>query len=292
MRTYEEIKEYVEWQSHNKCKVISAKAEQNFVDLGQDVRVWNVKTDTDGSWWVVEGDHVPMNLYSQEAYFFGTDEVYSFHMGIMARMNASNEDYLPEEYISAASVETEITPKILRKLKTIASLIDTAIEIEDFQAIGVQCREILIELSNEIYLPVMAGKSEQPKASDFKRKTELFIGFYVSGSGNSDYRSIYKRMTECAWDFANKITHSKNATCYDASSCIAMCIATVSIYENIRQKAYDPISQYNCRNCKSKKLRITDDEHDDQGIVSKLYLICEECGDATEAVFNTDVNRK
>ena len=54
------------------------KMYQNDFDL--DVTVWNVKTDTDGAWWVVEGDTVPMNLYPQGAYYFGTDEVYSFHM--------------------------------------------------------------------------------------------------------------------------------------------------------------------------------------------------------------------
>lgn len=284
MRTHEEIQEYVEWQCQNKCKVLSAKTEQSFYDLGEEVRVWNVKTDLDGSWWVVEGDHVPMNLYTQDAYYFGTDEVYSFHMGIMARMRASHEDYQPEEYISAASVNAEIAPPLLRKLKVVANLIDTAVEVEDFQAIGVQCREIMIELGNEIYSPFMAGETEQPKSSDFKKKAELFISFYLAGSDNGDYRNIYKRMTESTWDFANKITHSKNATFYEVSSCIAMCIATVSIYENIRQKNYDLLSKYTCKKCKSKRLKITDDEHDEQGLVSKLYLECEECGLTTEVI--------
>ncbi|MDU6483461.1 MAG: hypothetical protein E6538_15880 [Paeniclostridium sordellii] len=45
-----------------------------------------------------------MNLYSQEEYYFGVDEVYSFHMGLMARMSASDKDYNPESYIEAASL--------------------------------------------------------------------------------------------------------------------------------------------------------------------------------------------
>lgn len=100
--------------------------------MREEIRVWNVKTDSDGSWRVVEGDHVPMNLYTQDSYYFGTDEVYSFHMGIMAHMHASHEDYQPEEYISAASINVEIVPPLLRKLKVVASLIDTAVEVEDF----------------------------------------------------------------------------------------------------------------------------------------------------------------
>lgn len=45
-RTYEEIAEYVENQSQGKCKVLSAKPEHTFEDLGFRVNVWNVKTAT------------------------------------------------------------------------------------------------------------------------------------------------------------------------------------------------------------------------------------------------------
>jgi len=115
-RTYEDVAEYVERQSQYKCKVISAKPEQHFNDLGVDVTVWNVKTDTDGTWWVVEGDTVPMNLYPQGAYYFGTDEAYSFHTGIMQRMQSSRAQYNPDDYIEAATLGTEIAPQLLRKL--------------------------------------------------------------------------------------------------------------------------------------------------------------------------------
>lgn len=277
MRTNEDISEYVEWQSQNKCNVLSAKPEQEFEDLGVKVRVWNVKTDLDGAWWVVEGDEIPMNLYPQEAYFFGIDEVYSFHMGIMARMQSDRDDYDPKEYIDAATVGTDIAPVLLRKLRNISTLIDLAIECEDFQAIGVQCREVLIELTNQIYLPVMAGDNEQPKGSDFKRKTELFVAFFMPGSANSDYRSIFKRMAESTWDFVNKLTHSNNATIYEVSSCVAMCIALISVFENINQKVHDPISKFSCNKCKSKKLQIIGEEHGADGFVCKLKLECQEC---------------
>lgn len=96
-RTFDDVKKYVEWQSQDKCKVLSAKPEHIFNDLGTDVCVWNVKTDTDGAWWVVEGYSVPMNLYSQNAFYFGADEVYSFHMGLMERMSAAHEKYDPKD---------------------------------------------------------------------------------------------------------------------------------------------------------------------------------------------------
>lgn len=284
-RTFEDVKNYVEWQSQGKCTVLSAKTEQHFDDLGVDVYVWNVKTDTDGDWWVVEGDTVPMNLYSQSAYYFGADEVYSFHMGLMQRMSAAQDEYNPEDFVNGVTLDAEIAPQLFRKLKSVATLIDTAKEIEDFQAIGVQCRETLIELGNHIYNPMMAGSGEQPQASNFKRKSELFIQFYLKGSENSDYRNIIKKLTEATWDYANKITHSRSATYYEVSTCVTLCISLVGVYENILQKVFDPLSQYHCSICQSKKLSIVGDDSDEDGIVQKLYLHCEECGGTTEVVF-------
>lgn len=284
-RTFEDVKNYVEWQSQGKCTVLSAKTEQHFDDLGVDVYVWNVKTDTDGDWWVVEGDTVPMNLYSQSAYYFGADEMYSFHMGLMQRMSAAQDEYNPEDFVNGVTLDAEIAPQLFRKLKSVAALIDTAKEIEDFQAIGVQCRETLIELGNHIYNPMMAGSGEQPQASNFKRKSELFIQFYLKGSENSDYRNIIKKLTEATWDYANKITHSRSATYYEVSSCVTLCISLVGVYENILQKVFDPLSQYHCSICQSKKLSIAGDDSDEDGIVQKLYLHCEECGGTTEVVF-------
>ena len=276
-RTYEDIAKYVEWQSQNKCKVISAKPEQHFNDLGVDVTVWNVKTDTDGAWWVVEGDTVPMNLYPQGAYYFGTDEAYSFHMGIMQRMQSSREQYNPDDYIETATLGAEIAPQLLRKLRSIATLIDSATEIEDFQSIGVQSREILIELGNYVYDSHMAGDQEQPQASNFKRKADLAIQFYLSGSDNADYRSIIKKLTEATWDYANKITHSSSATYYEASTCVALCISLVGVYENVLQKVHDPISQQSCPVCKSKKLTVKNIDTDQNNKIKAIHLLCDEC---------------
>lgn len=281
-RTFDDVKEYVEWQSQNKCRVLSAKPEHKFNDLGIEVCVWNVKTDNDGDWWVVEGESVPMNLYPQSAYYFGTDEVYSFHMGIMERMRMAHEEYNPEGFVRAVTLDTEIAPQLFRKLKNVATLIDTASEVEDFQSIGVQCREILIELGNHIYTPDMADTDEQPQKSNFKKKSELFIQFHLTGSENSDYRRIIKKLTESTWEYACKITHSSTATNYEASTCAMLCTSLIGVYENITQKISDPISQCKCSSCESKKLTIDSDESDEDGIVQKLYLKCEECGTITE----------
>ena len=283
-RAVEEIKEYVIWQCQEKCEVLSVKPEQDFNDLGINVRVWNVKTDKEGDWWVVEGDGIPMNLYTQNAYYFSADEVYSFHMGIIQRLLESKDEYDPEKYVSSLTLGAKIAPYLFRKLKSVATLIDNAQEIEDFQAIGVQCREVLIELGNHIYEPYMSEGNDQPKGSDFKHKAEKFVKYYLKGSENADYRTLFKKITEATWDYANKLTHSKSATFYEASTCVSLCTSLVGAYENIYQKITDIISKFQCSNCKSKKLSIIDYETNNDGIIEKVCLSCEECGNVTDEV--------
>ena len=52
-------------------------------------------------------------------------------------------------------------------------------------------------------------------------------------------------------------------------------------YENILQKVFEPLAQYHCSVCKSKRLSIDGDD----GMVEKIYLHCEECGATTEVIF-------
>lgn len=92
-------------------------------------------------------------------------------------------------------------------------------------------------------------------------------------------------MTEATWDYANKITHSRSATYYEPSTCATLCISLVGTYENILQKVFVPLAQYHCSVCKSKKLSIDGDDSDEDGMVEKLYLHCEECEATTKIVF-------
>ena len=211
-------------------------------------------------------------------------------MGLMERMRVAHEKYNPEDFVRGVTLDTEIAPQLFRKLKNVATLIDSAEEIEDFQSIGVQCREILIELGNYIYIVDMAGTNEQPQKSNFKKKAELFIQFYLEGSDNSDYRSIIKKLTESTWDYASKLTHPSTTTKYEALTCVTLATSLVGVYENIMQKVFDPVSQYICSSCKSKKLTIDSDDSDENGMVETLYLKCEECCNITKVVFENSDN--
>src|SRR5215212_3501486 len=89
IETEKRIRNYMK---HNKIKkVLNIKCEETFSDTGEDVNVWNVKTN-EGAWWVVEGENAPMNLYTQNEAYLSADEVYSFHLGITQRLQKRHND--------------------------------------------------------------------------------------------------------------------------------------------------------------------------------------------------------
>ena len=98
-------------------------------------------------------------------------------MGLMERMRVLHEKYDPEDFVRSVTLDTEIAPQLFRKLKNVATLIDSAEEIEDFQSIGVQCREILIELGNHIFIADMAGTKVKLQKKGGTFYTVLFDRF-------------------------------------------------------------------------------------------------------------------
>jgi hypothetical protein len=101
--------------------------------------------------------------------------------------------FKPENFVEALAQGANIAPQLFRKLKMVSKLLDEATEIEHFQSIGLQCREALIELANAIYTPDMCNEPTQPKGSDFKKKSELFVRCLLADADNADYRSYIKK---------------------------------------------------------------------------------------------------
>lgn len=269
--TKKQVEEYVEWQCRGKAKVIHSKPEQSYNELGFNVTIWNVKTDNEGSWWVAQGD-LPMNLYSQDqAYYFSTEEVLSFHLGIMLRL-MNDEANKPEKFIDNISHGAELSINLRRKLNLASEKLQQAVEIEEIQAIGVMCRETLIELIGYIYDTDSIEGEENFKKSDVKNRGELIINKYLNGSENAELRKHLKNLLNGAWDYSNTITHSSSKTIHEASICLTITTAVVTSFENLLAKYFDPTSGLECKECGSRHLIVAvNDETED------LLIICENC---------------
>ena len=266
-----QVEEYVENQCKGKAKVINSKEEQSYNELGFDITIWNVKTDNDGAWWVAQGD-LPMNLYPQDkAYYFSTDEVFSFHLGLMLRL-INDDENLSDNMIDYITNDTEIADNLRRKLVLASEKLHHAVEIEEIQNIGVICRETLIELIGYLFDQDSFESETDFKKSDVKNRGELVINKYLEGSENADLRKHIKNLLYGSWDYANTLTHSSSRTIHEASICLTMTIAVVSSFENLLQKFHDPLAGLKCKKCGSKNLFIAENDETDD-----LLIICGKC---------------
>jgi DNA-directed RNA polymerase subunit M/transcription elongation factor TFIIS len=274
LATHFDVKRYIEEEGRE--KVLSAKPEQTFTDMGPKVTVWNVKTE-EGAWWVVEGDGVPMNLYPQGAYYFSSDEAYSFHMGVMARV-MMREEHDPEHLLRLVTLGHSRFIGIRRKLHVASEALSKATEPEDFQAIGLACRETLIALGGELVLDseVPSG-TEIPKLSDFKNRARLAVDRLLPGSENSELRAHARKTSEAAWVFSSTLTHSPNRTIHEAFICVSLVGAVLTLFEQLLENDGMQSQDFSCPICRSRQLEYIDRQATDDE-PSETILHCNYCG--------------
>lgn len=145
IETEKRIKRYL--KENKISKVLHMQVERSFEENGVTVNIWNVKANK-GAWWVAEGVRVPMNLYTQDAYYFSVDEVYSFHLGILQRIQGGKSE--SEQILSDLPLDLEQVDLIRRKINLAAERLHVGMEPEEMQGIGLICRESLIALANEL----------------------------------------------------------------------------------------------------------------------------------------------
>jgi hypothetical protein len=269
-----EVKRYIEEEGHH--KVLSVKPEQTFTDLGPKVTVWNVKTDQE-AWWVIEGEGIPMNLYPQEAYYFSADEAYSFHMGLMARV-MMREEHDPEYALRRVTLGHSRFIGVKRKLHVASEALAVATEPEDFQAIGLTCREVLIALGGELVLESeLPPDTELPKLADFKNRARLAVDRLLSGSENSKLRAHARKISEVAWEFSANLTHSPNRTIHEAFICVSQVGAVLTLFEQLLEMGGLQSQDLSCPLCKSRQLDYIDRQVT-EGEPSETMLHCNYCG--------------
>ena len=138
----EKIASYVEGQSSGE-KVLHAEKVMTQSVLGRKYQCWDVRTDKSRLWVITS----PTNLYEQSL-FPSLDYTLSFHIGLMARVMAKHEP--------KTGVLQKITmPAAWRKWEQAGQALDEAVEPEDFQSVGMRCRECLIAMVRTLALPEM-----------------------------------------------------------------------------------------------------------------------------------------
>jgi len=173
--------------------------------LGRKYEAWDVRT-TKGRWWVVTS---PTNLYSQEL-FPSLDYTISFHVGVTARMMSHATPRVPR-------MEEALLPAAWRKWQQAAEMLDEAEEPEDFQALGMRCRECFVSMVRTLGKPqIVPAGAVAPKRSDVPGWAELIANRIAQGGSAKYVRGYLKAISTRGWELVNWLTHASGATKADA----------------------------------------------------------------------------
>jgi hypothetical protein len=201
-RGREDVVNYLAGQASDEVVKHAEKIKSENIN-GMKYDVWDVITDKN-RWWVISN---MMNLYSQSL-FPSLDYTLSFHIGLMARMigRQENKAQIHNSFVSA-----------WRKFDQASIACDNASEPEDYQAVGMRCREALVAfVKDEAKTRIVGSTIELPKSGDFKGWTEILLNEWVPGQSLKELRSYLKNSAISVWQLVSWITHASNATHYEA----------------------------------------------------------------------------
>lgn len=113
--------------------------------------------------------------------------------------------------------------------RTVGELRDrlaSAIAEEQFQAVGLLCREALISVAQAVYVPerypTLDGVASSP--TDAKRMLEAYIAIELGG----DVNEYARKHARSALDFSVNLQHKRTAAFRDAAMCVEATTAVVN----------------------------------------------------------------
>lgn len=222
-------------------------------------------------WWVITD---PTNLYLQTD-FPQAEQALIFHIGLAAVLaERSRADLVDEdhEYVTAP----------WRRYRDALDAMNEADEAEDFQSVGIKCRDALIALGKLYQDASWLGEVEEPpKVADFKGWGTL----YAQRLSKDRVRNYVKALVEKTWDLTVALQHNSNATPFDADLVLDATAHLIAIVGQLVRRKIDG-DPARCPRCDS--YRLSDDvEQDDDRQGFDASTVCAACGWRSERVFTS-----
>lgn len=203
------IADYVEGQSNKQVvedddwtEVTLVQRVRTYRVLGTDYEIFDVHTNQDERFWVITS---PTNLYLQGR-FPSYDETFSFHLGLGLRL-------MNQDRVETDDDRLEQIGGAWRRYEDAVGALNTAREAEDFQSIGIKCRDALIAFGKQHQSDEwVIEDGERPKANDFKQWADLYAKSLATGR----MRRYLKEVAQKTWDITVELQHDSNATGWDA----------------------------------------------------------------------------
>jgi hypothetical protein len=266
------IRDYVNSQSPEDDQVTLVQAVGSQRILGRRHDLYDVHCAS-SRWWVISD---PTNLY-QQSDFPQAEQALIFHIGLGAfmaeRSRKSLTDPETEEHVSASS----------RRFGQAVDGMNDAEESEDFQAVGVKCRDALLALAKEHTDAEWVGDVEDPpKAADFKGWANI-LAERLTAAGR--LRSYLKAIADKTWDLTVWLQHNSNATPVEADIVIEATGQVIGTFAKlIRRREYGEPER--CPRCESYRVRENVESDDDQMGFWESE-VCASCGWQSEPVFTS-----
>jgi hypothetical protein len=136
------------------------------------------------------------------------DLALTFHIGLILRIPRTEEQQ---------EDDLRILPfgPVFEKMEETGTAVAQAQSLTDYQAVGVRCRETLLELIGVAQDAAM-WTDKPPQRANFRAWMEIIYNDLLPGDTNKERRGVLKGALESAWTFSNWLTHSKSATWIDA----------------------------------------------------------------------------
>jgi hypothetical protein len=259
---YEEraVREYVEVQARPE-KVTHLEKIKTERLRARVMDVWDVRTTGD-RYWVITN---PTNLYSQHD-FPSMDFTLSFHIGLMERLFA-------RDATSAPDAQQRRLAAAWRRWEQAASALDHADEAEEFQAVGMRCRECLLDFITATAEPRMVQEGQEPpQRGNFLAWSEIIANAVAHGGSAERVRQYLKTVAEQTWQLVSWLTHARNATSADGHLAVAATHHALAAF-GVAVIRHERGAPERCPRCSSYRLTI-----DYRSDLNAEVMLCEACG--------------
>jgi len=184
------------------------------------------------------------------------------------------EDYLAEgqEKLKAAY------PDVWAKLDSAQTLLGEAKSSEDYQAIGIHCRDAMIVFANAIFSPDFVPEGQRVPAEDHaKARIEMTLQHFGQLAGSEEIRKLTKAVVA----YAMRLHHNQDATAEEARRALlfttAALIELTALIETAtkNEQWVQKWGVYKCGGCGSTQL--VEEHCDDYDGPGPSFLICQKC---------------
>ena len=109
-------------------------------------------------------------------------------------------------------------------------------DVEDFQSIGVLCREVLVSLGQLVYNPALHGEDDETGTKIGKADAErMFLAYFkykLSGKHNKELRDYVKGVK----GIANQLTNKDTSTRKDMLLTVSMTLSLINFIGILEDK--------------------------------------------------------